>query len=115
MPGSLFPDTRSSIVLALGSDEEPERARAFGVLVAVYWKPLYKYVRAAHSFVAADAEDLTQSFLARALERNALAGYDSAKASFRTFLAHLVRPLHRERAEGGVAAEARGRGAAPRR
>ena len=83
---SLFPTTRSSIVLALAGDDEPERARAFGVLVAVYWKPLYKYVRVAHRHLAAAAEDLTQSFLARALEKNALAAYDADKGSFRTFL-----------------------------
>ena len=83
---SLFPTTRSSIVLALSSEEEPARARAFGVLAAIYWKPLYKYVRVAHRHVAKDAEDLTQSFLARMLERNALAGYEASKASFRTFL-----------------------------
>jgi RNA polymerase sigma factor (sigma-70 family) len=83
---SLFPTTRSSIVLALASEEQAERTRAFGVLVAIYWKPLYKYVRVAHRHVADDAEDLTQSFLARALEKNALAGYDAAKATFRTFL-----------------------------
>jgi len=86
MRGSLFPTTRRSVVLALASDDAADRTRAFDALVAIYWKPLYKYVRIAHHRVANDAEDLTQAFLARAFERNALASYDPEKASFRTFL-----------------------------
>jgi len=86
MRGSLFPTTRRSVVLALASDDAADRARAFDALVAIYWKPLYKYVRIAHQRVANEAEDLTQAFLARAFEKNALASYDAGKASFRTFL-----------------------------
>ncbi|HEX2122294.1 MAG TPA: hypothetical protein VHL59_11685, partial [Thermoanaerobaculia bacterium] len=33
-----------------------------------------------------DAEDLTQSFFARAFEKESLVAYDASKASFRTFL-----------------------------
>jgi RNA polymerase sigma-70 factor (ECF subfamily) len=86
MPGSLFPTSRRSVVLALASDDAAERTRAFDALAAIYWKPLYKYARVAHRQAATDAEDLTQSFLAREFEKNALAGYDAEKASFRTFL-----------------------------
>jgi len=81
---SLFPTTRRSVILALASDDASERARAFDALVAIYWRPLYKYARIAHR--RDDAEDRTQSFLARMLEQNALASYDESKASFRTFL-----------------------------
>jgi RNA polymerase sigma factor (sigma-70 family) len=86
MPGSLFPTTRRSVVFALASDDAAERSRAFDTLVTIYWKPLYKYVRVAHSHAALAAEDLTQSFLASAFEKNVLANYDAGKASFRTFL-----------------------------
>lgn len=86
MPGSLFPTTRRSVVLALASDDAAERTRAFGALVAIYWKPLYKYVRVAHRHAAGDAEDLTQGFLTKAFEKNALATYETERASFRTFL-----------------------------
>jgi RNA polymerase sigma factor (sigma-70 family) len=86
MSGSLFPTTRRSVIVALSSDDDAERTRAFDTLVALYWKPLYKYARVAHRRDAPDAEDATQSFLSRAFEKNALAGYDDAKASFRTFL-----------------------------
>jgi RNA polymerase sigma factor (sigma-70 family) len=81
-----FPTTRRSIVLALGSADAAERARAFDTLVACYWKPLYKYARVAWSRKREDAEDLTQSFFTRAFEKESLATYDPAKASFRTFL-----------------------------
>jgi RNA polymerase sigma factor (sigma-70 family) len=86
MPRSIFPTTRQSVILALASDDALERSRAFDALVAIYWKPLYKYLRVAHAHAASEAEDLTQGFLARAFEKNALAGYDGEKAGFRTFL-----------------------------
>ena len=81
-----FPTTRRSVVFSLSSGDAEERTRAFDTLVALYWKPLYKYARVSWGRPAEDCEDLTQSFFARLLENEALAGYDSRKASFRTFL-----------------------------
>lgn len=81
-----FPTTRRSVVLALASDDADARTRAFDTLVALYWKPLYKYARVAWRRSREDAEDLTQSFFARTFEKESLATYDAAKASFRTFL-----------------------------
>jgi RNA polymerase sigma factor (sigma-70 family) len=81
-----FPTTRRSVVLALGSADAAERTRAFDTLVACYWKPLYKCARVAWNRTREDAEDLTQSFFARAFEKETLASYDPAKASFRGFL-----------------------------
>lgn len=81
-----FPTTRRSVIVALASGDADERTRAFDTLVACYWKPLYKYARVAWRRSREDAEDLTQSFFARALEKESLATYDAAKASFRTFL-----------------------------
>src|SRR5580765_8433757 len=86
MPGSHFPTTRHSVELPLASDDAAERTRAIDALASIYWKPLYKYARVDLRHAAVDAEDLTQSFLAREFEKNALAGYDAEKASFRTFL-----------------------------
>jgi RNA polymerase sigma factor (sigma-70 family) len=81
-----FPTTRRSVIVALSSEEPAERARAFDTLLACYWKPLYKYARVAFRRSREDAEDLTQSFFARAFEKESLAAYDAEKASFRTFL-----------------------------
>jgi RNA polymerase sigma factor (sigma-70 family) len=81
-----FPTTRRSVVLALASTDAAERSRAFDTLVACYWRPLFKYARVAWRKTREDAEDLTQSFFARAFEKESLAAYDPHKASFRTFL-----------------------------
>lgn len=83
---SLFPTTRRSVVLALRSDDSSERTRAFDTLVAIYWKPLYKFARMTWRHSPEDAEDLTQAFFARVFERETLAGFDGGKAAFRTFL-----------------------------
>ncbi len=81
-----FPTTRRSVIVALSSGDAAERTRAFDTLLACYWKPMYKYARVAFRRTREDAEDLTQSFFARAFEKESLAAYDAAKASFRTFL-----------------------------
>lgn len=73
-------------MIALASADAAERTRAFDTLVACYWKPLYKVARVAWRRSREDAADLTQSFFARAFEKESLASYDAAKASFRTFL-----------------------------
>ena len=59
---SLFPTTRRSVVLALRSDDTNERTRAFDTLVAIYWKPLYKFARMTWGRSPEDAEDLMQAF-----------------------------------------------------
>lgn len=82
----MFPTTRRSVIAALASDDEEQRRRGFDTFVALYWKPLYKYLRVARGRDVADAEDLTQSFLAKCFENGSLSEYDTAKASFRTFL-----------------------------
>ena len=82
----VFPTTRRSVLLSLASADADERARAFDTLVALYWKPLYKYARLSWGRSPHDCEDLTQSFFARAFEREALQTYDVRKASFRAFL-----------------------------
>ena len=83
---SLFPTTRRSVVLALRSDDSGERTRAFDTLVAIYWKPLYKFARMTWGRSPEDAEDLTQAFFARVFERESLAEFDARKAAFRTYL-----------------------------
>ena len=43
--GRAFPATRHSVLEAARSPDPEERRRAFGVLVASYWTPVYKYLR----------------------------------------------------------------------
>lgn len=54
-------------------------------LCRIYWFPLYAYVRR-HGRSREDAEDLTQAFFAKLLEKNYLEGIRSDKGKFRAFL-----------------------------
>lgn len=54
-------------------------------LCRTYWYPLYVYVRR-QTPTREDAEDLTQAFFARFLEKNYLAGLNSERGRFRAFL-----------------------------
>lgn len=71
---------------ALASGDARTRERAFGTVVELYWKPLYKSLRFKGNFSPEDAEDLTQSFFVAAFEKTALSSFDPGKASFRTFV-----------------------------
>lgn len=81
-----FPTTRRSAVAAIQGSDPDERGRALEVLIATYWKPIYKYVRLKWNAPPEDAQDLTQGFFARAIEKDFFRGYDSSKGSFRTWL-----------------------------
>jgi len=81
-----FPTTHLSAVLGVGSPEPEIRRRSLETLVGAYWRPVYAHVRLKWRCCAADAEDMTQSFFARALEKDFFAGYDPARGRFRTFL-----------------------------
>jgi RNA polymerase sigma factor (sigma-70 family) len=56
------------------------------ILFAIYWKPVYKYVRLRFSQSPQDAQDLTQGFFAELLERGLLSRFDSSKSRLRTYL-----------------------------
>jgi RNA polymerase sigma-70 factor (ECF subfamily) len=86
----MFPTTHRSLVVALASGAPEERARAFETLLAVYWRPVYKYLRVRWTRTREEAEDLTQGFFVRAFEKESLASYDAGRASFRAFLRTLL-------------------------
>jgi DNA-directed RNA polymerase specialized sigma24 family protein len=81
-----FPATRHSAVLAAQSPNLIERERGLSILVAAYWKPIYKYLRIRYREANEEAKDLTQGFFALALEKEFFAAYDPEKGSFRTYL-----------------------------
>lgn len=86
MPPDRFPATRRSVLLA-ARDTDPEvRRQALDTLIDSYWKPVYKYLRVQHRAEGDEAQDLTQSFFALALEKGTFDRYDPARARFRTFL-----------------------------
>jgi len=84
-PREIFATTRWTVVLAAGRKASPQSDQALEELCRTYWYPLYVYVRR-QGHTREDAEDLTQAFFARFLERNYLEGLSSEKGKFRAFL-----------------------------
>ena len=83
---SNFPATRRSLIAAARGAEPEARQRALEVLAAAYWKPVYKYIRLRWDRDNERAQDLTQEFFFRLLEKDFLAQYDPQRARLRTFL-----------------------------
>lgn len=84
--GAPFPPTRHSAILALRSDDAPERKRARDTLCRVYWRPVYAHLRLRWRKEPESARDLTQSFFLKVLERDFFTDFDPSKARFRTYL-----------------------------
>ncbi len=81
----VFVTTHWSVVLAAGRKDTSQAASALSTLCASYWFPLYAYVRR-RGYGPEDAQDLTQEFFARLLERDWLGQADRERGRFRTFL-----------------------------
>jgi RNA polymerase sigma-70 factor (ECF subfamily) len=80
-----FVTTHWSIVLSAGQSDTTRAQSALSKLCQTYWYPLYAYVRGrGHS--REDAQDLTQEFFARLLQKNWIASADREKGRFRSFL-----------------------------
>jgi len=73
------------MVNTAGHQSDPRAAAALGELCQIYWSPLYSYLRG-RGHDAADAQDLTQGFFARLLERQDIRAADPARGRFRGFL-----------------------------
>ena len=81
----VFPNTRWSVVLAATRRPSPESAAALEVICRAYWYPLYAFVR--HCGQAPhDAQDLTQEFFCRLLEKRWLDSANPDKGKLRSFL-----------------------------
>lgn len=84
-PGPVFVTTHWSVVVAAGRNDTSRAQQSLEHLCRVYWYPLYAYVRRrGHS--AHDAQDLTQAFFARLLERHWVGDANRERGRFRTFL-----------------------------
>ena len=82
-PNGHFPSTQASLLeaAAIGLPSE-----ALERVIALYWKPVYRYIRLKFRQNNEDAKDLTQGFFAAALQRDFFGRFDPVKASFRTYL-----------------------------
>lgn len=108
--GGIFATTHWTVVLAAGRGDSRQADAALEELCHTYWYPLYAYVRR-HGHSREDAEDLTQGFFARLLEKNYLEGVTSDKGKFRAFLLVALKRFlanewdraNRQKRGGGVA------------
>jgi RNA polymerase sigma factor (sigma-70 family) len=83
--GGRFASTRWTMVNAAGRESDPHAAAALEELCQSYWPPLYSYLRR-RGHDAADAQDLTQGFFLRLIERGDIRTADPARGRFRAFL-----------------------------
>ncbi len=81
----MFATTHWTVVLAAGRRCTPQSDHALAELCRTYWFPLYGYVRR-RGHTKEDAEDLTQAFFARFLEKNYLEDLTAERGRFRAFL-----------------------------
>jgi RNA polymerase sigma factor (sigma-70 family) len=101
--GRRFATTRWSVVLAAGHASTGDSREALARLCESYWYPLYAYVRR-WGYDADQAQDLTQEFFARLLEKHYLRAADPARGRFRSFLlGSLKHFLSNERDRAGAA------------
>jgi len=82
-PRDHFPSTQLSLLQATAAGLSSE---ALELVIALYWKPVYRFIRLKFHKNNEDAKDLTQGFFAVALQRDFFARFDPAKASFRSYL-----------------------------
>jgi RNA polymerase sigma factor (sigma-70 family) len=80
-----FPHTRWSLVLAARQTAPAQSAAALEAICQAYWYPIYAYIRRS-GHTPPDAQDLTQEFFARLLEKRWLDSADREKGKLRTFL-----------------------------
>lgn len=80
-----FMTTHWSLILAAQDRDSPQSRQALAELCAAYWYPLYAYIRRC-GHEADPAQDLTQEFFARLLEKDYLRDVDRARGRFRSFL-----------------------------
>src|SRR5690349_16617358 len=95
---------------AAGGSGQKSR-QALADLRGIYWYPLYAFIRR-QGYSADQAQDLTQAFITRLIEKNALRHFQKERGRFRSFLlSSLKHFLANER--DSAQAQKRGGGAIP--
>ena len=72
-------------MIAAGRDQTPTSRAALAELCELYWPPLYAYARRRGHSVE-EAQDLTQAFFTRLLEKHTVQVADPQRGRFRSFL-----------------------------
>lgn len=81
-----FPNTRDSLVQALGRTDGDARTRALDLVVRAYRTPVVVLLSRKWALDQHDAEDLAQEFFVRAMEKDWFSRDDASRGRFRTFL-----------------------------
>ena len=89
-PSPQFATTRWSLVLSARDKSAPDGAVALADLCRAYWFPLYTFIRR-RSRDSQEAQDLTQGFFTRLLEKDFLDDVQPERGRFRSFLLAAVR------------------------
>jgi RNA polymerase sigma-70 factor (ECF subfamily) len=85
IPARDFRTTRWTVVLAAAHRDSSTAQEALAQLCQMYWYPLYAYIRRRGNNPT-DAEDLTQGFFERLLEKDYLGDLTPGMGRFRSFL-----------------------------
>jgi DNA-directed RNA polymerase specialized sigma24 family protein len=80
-----FPTTRITLIEAACGEPGTEAHEAVSILCGTYWYPIYAYIRRL-GHPQDDAEDLTQGFFTRVLEKHYLRDFQRERGRFRSFL-----------------------------
>lgn len=80
-----FEATHWTVVLEAARPSSPSGQLAFAQLYSDYWHPLYAFVRR-RGLSAEEAEDITQGFFVRLMEKEALSNLRREGGRFRSFL-----------------------------
>src|SRR6266851_1654299 len=101
--GPCFQTTHWTVVLTAGLKDGPGSSSALQKLCSAYWYPLYAFIRR-RGYPVEEAEDLTQEFFARLIEKELLADVTREGGRFRSFLLTVLKRFlanewNRERAQ----------------
>lgn len=107
--GQAFPPTRWTLIRRLREHDARDQDRStVAELCQMYWPPLYGFVRR-QGWSTQDAEDLTQGFFARLLDRDLFTKADRERGSLRSYLLGAIKHYISEH-KRGAACQKRGGG-----
>ena len=81
-----LPDTRDTLIAALGSDRPADRDRALDLIARAYRDAVVAILTLRWQLARDDAEDMAQEFFAAAIAKDWFARFDASRGRFRTFL-----------------------------
>ena len=87
-----------------GHPETKFSRKSLGRLCASYWHPVYSFIRR-KGFDSDEAQDCTQEFFTRVIEKDYLGDVDRSKERFRSFLLAAVRHFLSNHLDAGWGAE----------